>query len=249
MANGRFERYELRTTDLNAARAFYTDVFGLQFWRAELSIVALPERAAAQGAPAHWLGHIGVRDVERTVGEMVALGGQQLGPMHRRGDGSPAAVLRDPFGAVLAISDIAPALRGRAISISDQTSAVHGDAVAWHLSCTRDHERAFAAYAALFGWSATELLDRGELGWHQHFAWDESRRTVGSMSDGARLPHVHPQWLFFFPVDDIAAAVARVRAHGGLVVDTMQTASGDLVAPCDDAQGAAFGLYQHATVG
>jgi predicted enzyme related to lactoylglutathione lyase len=33
-----------------------------------------------------------------------------------------------------------------------------------------------------------------------------------------------------------------VRARGGLVVGTMKTSRGDLVAPCEDPQGGAFAL-------
>jgi predicted enzyme related to lactoylglutathione lyase len=36
-----FFRYELRTTDVPAARRFYAEVFGPQFWGADLSASAL----------------------------------------------------------------------------------------------------------------------------------------------------------------------------------------------------------------
>jgi predicted enzyme related to lactoylglutathione lyase len=234
MAASRFCRYELRTTDVNAAQAFYADVVGAQLWGSDVSLAPLPERAAAQGAPAHWLGHIGVRDVEATAGRVVALGGQQLGPLQRGTDGSSHAVLRDPFGAVMAVSC--------------ETVALRGAPVAWHLLHTQDHERAFALYAALFGWTATEGLDLGpEMGCHQGFAWDESGQNMGSVANTARLPHIHPHWLFFFRVADIEDSLARVRARGGNVLGPMRAWSGDLVAPCVDPQGAAFALYRSRT--
>jgi predicted enzyme related to lactoylglutathione lyase len=231
MAGSRFCRYEFRTNDMNAARAFYTDVFGSQLWGPDVTLAPLPERAAARGAPAHWLGHIGIRDVEETAERLVALGGQQLGPTRRSTDQSSHAVLRDPFGAVMAVSAEMPTA-GRA-------------PVAWHLLHTQDHERAFASYAALFGWIATEVLDFGpETGRQQAFAWDKSGGSVGSMASTARLPDVHPHWLFFFHVVDIEDSLARARARGAKVLGPMLTPNGDLVAPCDDPQGAAFGLYQ-----
>jgi uncharacterized protein len=221
MAAGRFFRYELRTTDINAAEAFYTDAFGSGFWDSQVCVAPLPESAAARGAPAHWLGHIGVSDVEGTAARVAALGVQQLG----------RALLRDPFGAVIAVSS--------------ETAPLPKAPVAWHLHHSQDHERAFAWYAALFGWTATELVDLGpQAGCYQMFAWDESGRTVGGMANIARLPHIHPQWLFFFPVADVGDSRARVRAHGGIVLEPTQTPSGDIVAPCEDPQGAAFALYQ-----
>ncbi len=64
------------------------------------------------------------------------------------------------------------------------------------------------------------------------------------MANTARLPDIHPQWLFYFRVANIEAALATVRARGGAVVGPMPTSSGDLVAACNDPQGAAFGLYE-----
>jgi uncharacterized protein len=83
-----------------------------------------------------------------------------------------------------------------------------------------------------------------QKGSHQMFAWDESGKTAGSMADTARLPGIHAQWLFFFPVSEIEASLARVRALGGATLEPMQTAHHDWVAPCNDPQGAAFALYQ-----
>jgi predicted enzyme related to lactoylglutathione lyase len=94
-----FFRYELRTTDVPAARRFYADVFGPQFWGADLSASALPERAVALGAPPHWLGHIGVSDVAAAARRSMESGGQSLGPIEEYPDGSVCAVFRDPFGA------------------------------------------------------------------------------------------------------------------------------------------------------
>jgi predicted enzyme related to lactoylglutathione lyase len=236
MSTRRFFRYQLRTTDQDAARAFYTDLLGEHFWGPRLSPAPLPERAIALGARPHWLGHVGVDDVEGTVARVVAAGGQPRGPTQRSADGSPVAILRDPFGALLAVSS--------------EAFAAARSPVAWHLLQTDDEARAFALYAALFGWTALDSLDLGpELGRHQMFAWDDSRETVGSVANGARLPHIHPQWLFFFPVSDLEASLSRVQALGGLALSPIKTPRGDLVAPCDDPQGAAFGLYQPALAG
>jgi predicted enzyme related to lactoylglutathione lyase len=232
MAAARFCRYQLRTTDLGAARAFYAGVLGADFWGAEISLVPLPERAAAMGAPPNWLGHLGVADVDAVLGRMVAAGGQPLGPPQRNPDGSTAlAALRDPFGAVFALSrDVVTPTR---------------DLVALHVLNTRDHARAFALYADLFGWTATEAGRLGgDLGAHQMFAWDDAGGSVGVVTDGARAPGIHAQWMFCFRVTDLGAASARVRGQGGQVLPTQPTSAGDLVAACEDSQGAAFGLCQ-----
>ena len=55
----------------------------------------------------------------------------------------------------------------------------------------------------------------------------------------------HPAWLHYASVADIDAAVARVKALGGRVLNgPMEVPGGDRVAQCMDPQGAAFALHQ-----
>ncbi|MCI0574372.1 MAG: VOC family protein [Myxococcaceae bacterium] len=245
--SGEFCWYELRTTVPVAARAFYAEVAG---WQVEQSgessifrlgkdpvgrLVELPERARARGAPAHWLGHVCVDDVDASVQRMVALGGQQLGPVQQAVDGGRVAVIRDPQGAVLALS-----------SRRDVWSR---GGVAWHELHTTDREQAWSTYAELFGWKATETLSLGpEVGPYQMFSWAGAERSVGAMASTARAPHVHTHWLFYLTVADLDGALAKLRALGGRVLNgPMQVRGGDRVAQCEDPQGAAFALHQDAT--
>ena len=228
-----FSRYELQTTDPVAAEGFYARVLGEAFFRGSVSVAMLPERAAARGAPAHWLGAIGPVDVERAVAEMVARGAAQLGPTHTTADGASRARLRDPYGAILAVS------------------AGEGDSgpspVAWHLHHGPAPREARSLYASLFGWTPAESStpdSAGEGG--DPFAWDALGAPVGSLASTVGRPHIHPQWLFFFSVADLGAATSAVQEAGGRVLQQTERANGDLVAPCVDPQGAAFGLHQKA---
>jgi predicted enzyme related to lactoylglutathione lyase len=228
----RFGHYELRTTDAQAARGFYDDLLGPSFWEGCVSVTALPPQAAARGAPAHWLGHIGVDDVVGAMLHFVERGATQLGPAPRAG-AAERVVLRDPNGAIVALAPLG-------------TDAREGR-VAWHVLCARDEATAFATYADLFGWTSCGTVDLGaERGRHVSFTWDEHTGAVGSISNLACRPYVHPQWLFFFPTTDLDESLARVRDSGGRALPTFTTAEGSLVAPCDDPQGAAFALIQAA---
>jgi hypothetical protein len=228
MAANRFCRYELRTKNEGAARAFYAEVLGPDFWDLHVTLAPLPAAAAARGAPPHWLGFLGVSDVEGTAQQLVELGAQR-----RDSNGSRYAALRDPFGAGVALSSELP--------------PPEHPKVAWHALHTQDGARAFALYTSLFGWTAAGAADFGlELGPQQLFAWDDSGRSAGSIGSGARSAQVHPQWLFCFAVPDLEAALARVRSLGGRALPPMRTERGDRVAGCEDAQCAAFGLYQAA---
>src|SRR5262245_55314535 len=181
----------------------------------------LPARAAARGAPPYWLGYIGVDDVVGAELRFLNHGATKLSP----------DLLRDPFGALVALSS--------------EADAPLDDRVAWHLLHTRDEARSFSVYADLFGWLPVEALDLGpRQGRHQTFGWDSSTVAVGSTSDTARLPHVHAQWLFFFRTPDVMRSRATVRELGGLALDVAETPDGDLVVACDDPQGAAFALFE-----
>jgi len=230
MAN-RFCRYHLRTTNADAARAFYSDVVGASLWGADVIVTTLPERALAAGAPAHWLGHIGVRDVEATVQRFVAKGARQLGPT-QDAEGVTFAALLDPFGA--------------RFGVSAEIAAPRRAPIVWHQLASLEVEKSWALYEEAFGWTATGTQDLGAYGKQHTFAWDDARTDVGAAWSIVGRPEVHPQWLFFFEVEDVERAIARVRALGGLALAPTRTPSNAIAVACDDAQGAAFGLMQRA---
>jgi predicted enzyme related to lactoylglutathione lyase len=222
----RFCRFELRTTDVAAARAFYSALLG----EGGMDIVPLPAEAAARGARAHWLGHLGVEEVERTARAFVELGAARLGPTRPTSGGGEVAIVRDPGGAVVALATPPP------VPVRDD--------VVWHLLNTSDLERCIASYRELFGWHFTERLELGALGVYHPFTWHPGGASVGSMADITQRPGVHPHWLFHFHVAALEPALARVRAAGGLVIGPMVLPGGERIAVCDDPQGAAFTLRE-----
>lgn len=220
----RFCRLELRTTDVAAARAFYTALLG----DTGMDIVPLPAEAAARGARAHWLGHLGVEDVERSARAFVEFGATRLGPTRPSANGSQVALLRDPGSAVVALTNL--------------TSAPPLPEVVWYQLNSSDLAQALTSYSQLFGWQFRERLDLGALGAFHAFTWNPGGASVGSMADISGRPGVHPHWLFQFRIPALEPALAKVRAAGGLVLDPLVLPSGERLAVCDDPQGAAFAL-------
>lgn len=225
MSSSRFSRYLLRTTDVEAAAAFY----GAVLERCGDGILPLHESAIARGARPHWLGHIGVRELggaEAMAARFVERGATRLGPPPGAGD---FVILRDPGGAIVALTD---------------RTAESSAGVLWHQLNTRDPDIAATNYSALFKWSFADKLDLGPLGRHQRFAFGASESSAGLISDVEGRPEVHTHWLFFFSVPSLDVAVDRVRRHGGIVIGPIELPNGARVAACDDAQGAAFGLVE-----
>jgi len=102
-----------------------------------------------------------------------------------------------------------------------------------------DVERGRAFYGGLFGWR----FERGPSGKGWHI---ETDGTPGGMhgDDPRATPYV------FFAVDDMEAALARVRELGGSVEDANVEGDAEQVARtgrfklCRDDQGSPFGLHE-----
>lgn len=224
----KFSRIQLRTTDADAARAFYLEILGHD----RALIWPLHEQALARGARPHWLGHLGVADLEGKTAAFLERGATRVGPMRPISDGGQAEVLRDPGGALLALATLPVA------------NSAPGVAVVWHVLNTNDVARATVNYCELFGWELKGRVELGAQGSFQEFAWHAGGPSVGAIADIGGRPNVHAHWLFFFEVDALDAAIAATRAAGGHALEPIVLPSGDRLSVCDDPQGAAFGLRE-----
>ncbi|MEO8900372.1 MAG: hypothetical protein ABI488_02065 [Polyangiaceae bacterium] len=224
-----FFHYTLRTTNVPAARAFYAAVLGA----GEADIVQLHEQALTRGARPHWLGFIKVAEVDAAAAAFAARGATPLGPKWLNPQGLEATVMRDPGGAVVALAKPPPAL-----------SLASLPEVLWHQLSTLAVQSAKANYAALVGWDFKEPFELAGVGALHPFAWQPGGPVVGSMSDIAQRPGVHTHWLFHFRVPALEPALEAVRAGGGVSLPVLTLPNGDRVVACDDAQGAAFALFE-----
>jgi predicted enzyme related to lactoylglutathione lyase len=222
-----FCRFDLRTTDASAARAFYTQILGHD----RAVIWPLHEEALAKGARPHWLGQLGVDDVEGVAAAFEKRGAMRLGPTRPGRHGGEVAVLRDPGGALVAVG-------------TPPANAEHAVDVGWYVLNTNDAPRAIANYGELFGFAIEGAAKVGPHGAFHPFAWSAGGERVGAIADVAPRPGVHPHWLFFFDVDALEPAVEAARAAGGLALDPIVLPSGDRACVCDDPQGAAFGVRE-----
>ncbi len=227
----RFFHLTLRTVDVLAARAFYGAVLGVG--SARIDVVSLPPTALARGAKPHWLGLIEVDNVSAAVTGFVERGATVLSPLQENSQCAEATVLRDPGGAIVALAK--PKVSGAPIAFPE---------TGWYGFNTQDVERAKDNYGALFGWHFEAPTTVEGLGTFDPFAFRKGEPAVGSMRDVSAHADAHPHWLFHFRVISIEVAVKAVRDNGGLVSGEMTLPQGTRVAWCDDAQGAAFALWQ-----
>lgn len=247
--HGHFVWYDLVTTDVDAAKAFYVEVMG---WRArDLStpgtvftlftaggtpvsgLLSLPEAARKRGAVPCWAGYVGVDDLDAAADRIKRAGGTVRGPPTTIPDTSRFFAFSDPQSAPLGV------LQSLAPDHAKPTEINAPGRVGWHELVTADCDKAFAFYGDLFGWQKVDA-DLNEAGAYQSFSVDG--KTVGGML--AQPPSVATSfWLYYFNVADIDAAGKRVAALGGRILDgPFESPGGAWIVHCADTQGAVFAL-------
>jgi hypothetical protein len=248
-SHGCFVWYELTTPDMEAARAFYADVLGGRARDASMSgldyqlltvgdtpvagLTSLPEEARRSGAASHWIGYVGVDDVDAAAIQVEALGGTVHVPPTDVADISRISVIADPQGTMLAL------LKGLKPGKTPSAALTAPGRPGWHELLAANWEKAFAFYATLFGWQKSEA-QQGVMGTYQQFS--AAGETIGGMfNKPPTLPF--PFWLYYFNVADIEAATQRVEAGGGeILYGPMEVPGGAWILHCVDPQGAIFAL-------
>ncbi len=183
---GRFAWYELMTTDVAAARAFYGNVVG---WGArdastpELAytlftagsaavsgLMALPEEAMRMGATPRWMGYVGVDSADAASDGFRRLGGTIYVPPTDSNIGR-ISVVADPQTAILAL--VEGLKTGSGEPELDQPGQV-----GWHELLAADWAKAFGFYAEVFGWQKVDT-ESGPVDAYQLFS--AGGQTIGGI--------------------------------------------------------------------
>jgi uncharacterized protein len=243
----RFAWYELLTTDVEAASAFYGKVVG---WGAkdastpELAytvldagevpvggLMELPEEGRRLGATPRWLGYVAVDDIDVTATQIRRRGGAVLLPPTDSNIGR-VSVVADPQKATFALVD--------GLTYGPQSGGLEElGRVGWHELLAQDRNKVFDFYREIFGWQK-DSTEADPADFYNSFS--SAGQTIGGML--TKLPSVpQPCWLYYFNVDDIGAAARRVNSGGGRMLQgPIELSDGCWIARCVDPQGALFAL-------
>lgn len=242
--------YDLTTSDMEGAKRFYGETirWTTQDWGdadpntpytmwtvGDRPIGGLMKIPADVKVPPHWISYTRVDDVDATTEQAVKLGGTvQRAPWDIPKVGR-IAILADPQGAAFAV--FTPL---EEMPLAQPSAGDFG----WAELNTTDYESAWKFYSALFGWQHRESMDMGpEMGTYFMFN-DPEKITKGGMSNMANVMNMPPHWLHYVMVDDVHATVERIKGKGGKVLNgPMGVPGGDLIAQCQDPQGALFAIY------
>ncbi|MFE0191852.1 VOC family protein [Streptomyces sp. NPDC058989] len=240
---------ELGTSDVDAAKVYYHQVFG---WRAEtdprdetggytvLYLGAAPVAAlaplSAPGRSTAWTVSFATRDADALAAAVTRAGGRQVRAPSDVFDLGRFAVLADPEGAVFEVWQ-ARSFAGAAVLSAPGS-------LGWVELATRDEAAAKVFYTGVFGWT---------VGTHEDYPqWGIDGADFGGMSalDEFYPEDVGAHWLPYFAVADVDETAARAAESGGtLLVPPTDVPDGPRIAVVRDPQGASFGIYRAGTEG
>jgi predicted enzyme related to lactoylglutathione lyase len=240
-APGMFCWADLATPDADAAKAFYTGLFG---WTTVDSptpagvyvlLMKNGERVAAlyenKEVPPHWLNYINVESVDVTTKTAKDLGANVHAGPFEVGDVGRMSLLADPEGAMIALWEPRTSIGA---TVRDEANTL-----CWHELASRDSKAAAAFYSALVGWDA----QRHEGG----FAYTEVHaggRAVGGMYDiTPEMGPMPPNWIPYFMVDDCDETVATaISLRGGVMMPPKTVEKVGRFAVIRDPGGAMFSV-------
>jgi predicted enzyme related to lactoylglutathione lyase len=235
---------------VNGAKNFYTRVVGwtaepfpqspnpyIQFKRAGgAGAAGLMERPRGMNMPPFWSMYIAVPNLDEAVKNVTRLGGSELSEVIDVPTVGRMQMLKDPQGAAFYV--IQPEPRDNPPDREPEP----GEA-SWIELMTTDAAAAMKFYEDLFGWQPGDAMDMGDMG--KYHVFNRGARMMGGMMNKPpAMAQVPPYWGIYFMVPDINAAVERVKANGGQILNgPIQVPGGSWIVNALDPQGAAFSLH------
>jgi uncharacterized protein len=248
---GRPVWYELMTTDTKGAETFYKKVIG---WSAEpfqgspmpytvlkrsgqVQVAGLMERPQGMNMPPFWAMYVAVPKLEDAVAHIKKLGGSELSSVIEVAKVGRMQMMKDPQGAAFYIIEPTSTEQQRPEGAPEVGEA------SWHELMTTDAPAALKFYSDVFGWQPSETMDMGPMG--KYYMFNRPHGMIGGMMNKPpEMANVPPNWGIYFLVPDINAAVDRIKANGGKILNgPMEVPGGDMVLNAMDPQGAAFSLH------
>jgi hypothetical protein len=247
---------DLSATDIEAAKTFYSQLFGweldampagpdMTYYMARLQgryvagmMQQMPDMAAA-GVPSHWENYIAVDDADEAAAKATEAGGTLLFPVDDVPNGAGRMFFAsDPTGAEIGFWQGGAHIGS---GLADEPGAM-----VWSELQTGDVSRAVPFYQAVTG-CTTETGPAGDLVEYTTFLV-EGRPVAGAMRQP--MEGVPAFWMTYFKVEDVDLAVARAQELGAAVhAPAFDVPGVGRLAVLADPNGAAFSLMAGETSG
>lgn len=235
-APGTLSWAELVTSDAEAAKAFYTELFGwsyddrpvgegMVYSMAQLEGRSVAALYRADDRP-HWNTYVTVESADASTARAAELGATVLGEPFDVMTAGRSSVIKDPSGAVFFLWE--PRDNIGAYLVNTPGS------MAWNDLVTPDPAAAEAFYSALFGWTFEEIPNA-----HGYRIIRNGERSNGGMLPSEDIP---PSWLPYFGHADLDAVLAAVDGLGAKKLFGPVPVPSGQFAVLADPQGAPVGV-------
>lgn len=239
---------DLFTSDPDASRAFYGQLFGwtatdtgeeyggyINFAKDGSAVAGCMGNDGTSGMPDQWTVYLAVEDAAATAAAAEANGGHVVVPAMEVMDLGAMAVLADAGGAGVGVWQ--PGLH-RGFEVYAESGAP-----TWFELHTRDYEASVAFYRDVFGWDTHVASDVPEFRYTTLGEGDDA--LAGVMDAAAMLPEGVPgRWSIYFGVDDADATLAQAVELGGSVTRPAEDTPYGRLAELGDPTGTAFKIIQ-----
>ena len=248
---GTFCWVELGTTASEAAKKFYTALFGWTFDDNPVgpgmvytmlkqdgkdvgALYELMPEMKAQGIPPHWLSYASVASADESAAKAKELDATLMKEPFDVMTVGRMAVVQDPTGAVFALWQAGTHKGAGVVNVANS--------FCWNELMTTDTTRAGDFYTGLFGWGK----DTQNFGPLEYTMFQNGERPAGGMLKiTPEMGPIPPNWLVYFAVDDCDAKTQKAKELGGSVMKPPDDIPGiGRFSILTDPQGAAFALIK-----
>ena len=250
-APGTFCWVELGTTDGEAAKKFYTELFGWTFTDNPIgpdmvytmlkqdgkdvgALYQMGQEMTSMGIPPNWLSYVSVTSADEAATKAKEAGATLLKEPFDVFTVGRMAVVQDPTGAVFALWQAGTHAGSGITNVPNS--------FCWNELGTNDPEKAGDFYTTVFGWTK----DTQQFGPMEYTMFANGERPAGGMYQiTPEMGPIPAHWLVYFAVNDCDATVAKAESLGA---KTMKPAD-DIpnigrFAILTDPQGAAFAVIK-----
>ena len=247
-SNGSFSWIELGTSDQNAAKDFYTALFGWTFEDSPMgpddfytmfqlegrncgAAYTLRPQETSMDVPPHWNLYVSVASADETAKKAEEAGGKLLAPPFDVYSFGRMAVIQDPTGAVIEIWEAKDHIGAGIVGQSGT--------LCWADLSTPDAATGSKFYTEVFGWTYTAGKDD-----YRHIKNGEE--FIGGIPPAAyRDPNMPPHWMIYIAVDDCDASTAKAMDLGAnICMGPMTIEKTGRMSVLADPQGAVLALFQ-----
>jgi uncharacterized protein len=244
---GTFSWADLTTTDQEAAKTFYGELFG---WEASdtpmgdgayysmmklggkdaAAISSQPQQQRDAGVPPAWNSYVTVDSADDTLGRAKQLGATVHADAFDVFDAGRMGVIQDPQGAFFLVWEPKQHIGASIVNAPG--------ALSWNELASPDVDASASFYSELFGWT-TEQMEGMEM------PYLVIKTAAGTSNGGIRpqMPQEPPYWLVYFGAQDAEQAKNKVEQLGGGTLAGPMPVGPGTITISRDPQGAVFALY------